>query len=1022
MRQVRRTALSIAAAQAAMGWSTFAAAQAPAAPPAAASAASAPAAPAAEGTQTVVVSGQRGALASSQKIKQEADEVVDSIVASDIGKLPDRSVTEVLQRVVGVTIDRTMAKNDPEHFSIEGSGVTVRGLTYVRSEFNGRDSFSANGGRALNFEDVPPELMAAVDVYKNPSAEQIEGAVSGLVNLRTAMPFDYKGFKASLSLQDSYSALREKSTPSASVMLSNRWDTDLGQFGALVDLAYSESATRTDAFQVEPYYPRSDLAGYEGQTLWIPKGSQWRTLEFDRKRSGLYGALQWKKNDLQSSLTYFKSKYRMNWDENALFAQSSPYNLTLDPGATIGANGALLKGTLRDDLDKGINFGADTRAADRVSGTQDISWNVAWKASDKWSFSGDLQYIRANTHSFDSTVATGIQMPSETIDLTGSTPALVFTDADRAYLADPANYYWAFTMEHKDRSVANEKAARLDARFNFDGPVLSDLRFGVRFTDRDALTQNTNPSFNWAAITQPWQIGWDINHLAYLSDPRFSGNTHLHAFNNFFNGKASVPSLVFPDTSTAAGYPDSYAQLHTYHDILCTEQHNGDSSACAPWQPATFGVDPAGTNDQRERTQAAYGELRFAFDDLPYPVDGNVGARLVHTASRARGYTVFTATNPNIPAGASVTGGPVPDIPPFSQPIDASNSYTNLLPSLNLRMKAGKEWQFRAAAASGISRPDFSQLQAYTALSQTVTSHTVTNPDGSTTVVIDSVSDTGTASGNPYLKPVKSNNLDLTAEWYFNKTGSLTFAAFDKELKDIIINQTYIQQLPDTAGAMHDFTVTSPINGARGYARGLEVAFQQYFDKLPGWLSGFGVQANYTYVDSHQSLYNPVLQPYCSGNSNGPANVNLNLNGCDTNGQTFGNLPLQNLSRNSYNLALLYDQGPLSARLAWSWRSRYLQAVNVNGTQGSDGTDTNPNSATVGQHNVAWGLPTWADGYGQLDAGIFYKIDDHLTIGLEAQNLTDSTYKQLMQQHIGMEGRAWFSTGPRYTLQMRYEL
>src|SRR5471032_1401096 len=172
----------------------------------------------------VVVTGQRAALQSAQKIKQNSDEIVDSIVADDIGKLPDRSVTEVLQRIVGVTIDRTMAKGDPEHFSVEGSGVSIRGLSYVRSELNGRDSFSANGGRSLNFEDVPPELMAGVDVYKNPSAEQVEGAVGGLVNLRTAMPFDFTGQKFSISLSDGYSTLRKAASPKISALYSNRWD------------------------------------------------------------------------------------------------------------------------------------------------------------------------------------------------------------------------------------------------------------------------------------------------------------------------------------------------------------------------------------------------------------------------------------------------------------------------------------------------------------------------------------------------------------------------------------------------------------------------------------------------------------------------------------------------------------------------------------------------------------------------------------------------------------------------------
>jgi TonB-dependent receptor len=153
---------------------------------------------------TVVVSGQRAALQSAQKLKQDADEVVDSIVAEDIGKLPDRSVTEVLQRIAGVTIDRNMA-GDPNRQSVEGSGVSVRGLTYVRSEINGRDAFSAGGGRSLGFADVAPELMAGVDVYKNPSAEQVEGAVAALVNLRTAMPFDYKGFKGVMGVSESYS-------------------------------------------------------------------------------------------------------------------------------------------------------------------------------------------------------------------------------------------------------------------------------------------------------------------------------------------------------------------------------------------------------------------------------------------------------------------------------------------------------------------------------------------------------------------------------------------------------------------------------------------------------------------------------------------------------------------------------------------------------------------------------------------------------------------------------------------------
>ncbi|MFZ6757468.1 TonB-dependent receptor [Undibacterium sp. Ji50W] len=709
----------------------------------------------------------------------------------------------------------------------------------------------------------------------------------------------------------------------------------------------------------------------------------------------------------------------MQWDENAIFAQSSPYNINVSKDATYDASGNLLTGTLTDPKDGGINFGGDTRSANRQSETQDVSWNLRWRPTNSWTLTSDFQVIRATTQSFDSTVATGIQLPKEKLDLSGNIPNLMFDAADRAYMADPNNYYWAFTMEHKDQSVAHEKAWKGDAKYEFDHSVLRDIRFGARLTDRDSLTQNSNPSFNWSPISQPWQLGWNISKLASLGDPRFSGNTNLHVFDNFFNGKVSVPSLIFPNVALATGYPDSYAALHKYHDILCAEQVKAQGSgSCDPWVPASFGTDPSGTNSQNERTKAFYSQLRFGFDDLKFPVDGNVGVRYVSTDATAHGYTVFKSTLPTIPAGATVAGSIVPNIPVFAKDQNYTNSYSNVLPSLNLRMKVSDKLQFRFAAASAMSRPDFSQLQGYTALSEDVNTTTTTVGNVST-VRVNQVSLTGTASGNPNLKPATSNQIDLTAEWYFAPAGSLTVAVFNKRLKDIIINSVYSYPIPDATGTMQNFTVTGPINGAKGTARGIEVAYQQYFDKLPGWMSGFGIQANFTYVDSHQDLYKPVNQAYCTG-TNTADNLNLNLNGCDTNGQTFGNLPLINLSRQSYNLALMYDKGPISARLAYNWRSKSLQAVNVNGTQGSDGTDTNPASPTYGQHNVTWGLPTWADAYGQLDASIFYKINEQWSFGLEAQNINDAQFKQLMDQHSGTKGRAWFVSGPRYTAQMRY--
>lgn len=152
----------------------------------------------------VIVTSIRQSLKSSQQLKQSSEIIGDSITAEDIGALPDRSVTEALQRIPGVSINRFAAGVDPDHFSVEGSGVVVRGLNFVRSELNGRDSFTANNGRGLSFADVPSELMGGVDVYKSPSADMIEGGISGTVNLRTRLPFDSNKRLLSLSVEGSY--------------------------------------------------------------------------------------------------------------------------------------------------------------------------------------------------------------------------------------------------------------------------------------------------------------------------------------------------------------------------------------------------------------------------------------------------------------------------------------------------------------------------------------------------------------------------------------------------------------------------------------------------------------------------------------------------------------------------------------------------------------------------------------------------------------------------------------------------
>ena len=221
-----------------------------------------------DATEVIEVSGIRQSIQSAQMLKQYADTVKDIITASDIGALPDRSVTEALQRVPGVTIERFAASDDPKHYADEGTSVLVRGLDRVRSEVNGRDSFSANPYGGLSYEDFPAELLGAVEVVKNQTADLISGGIAGTVNLITRKPFDSDERLFAVSAQANYADYREETTPSFSALFSDNWDTDSGKFGVLVAVSDSEFKTRGDGFGLGNFHSRGHNPSFTSYDEW----------------------------------------------------------------------------------------------------------------------------------------------------------------------------------------------------------------------------------------------------------------------------------------------------------------------------------------------------------------------------------------------------------------------------------------------------------------------------------------------------------------------------------------------------------------------------------------------------------------------------------------------------------------------------------------------------------------------------------------------------------------------------------
>ena len=330
----------------------------------------------------VIVVGVKQALATSQYIKKESSTFVDSITATDIGAFPDKSASDALQRIPGITVNRLQSNDDSTHPSGEPTNILIRGLTQVRTEFNGRDTFTADSGRGLNFNDISPELLSRADAYKNQTADMIEGGIAGTIDLRTRLPFDQEGHVLVGSVQGDFGSLSNQLTPAYSVLASDSIRTDFGRFGLLLDYSRSHVITRTESV-IDDKMDTYCSSGYGsvahaivnpdgsipctsnvfGGTGWAfaPDGIRYSQVDYDRDRIGSTIAGQYENNSksLLATVQYTDSSYHNKWLENASHAilDGTYYGTpAFDPrassilagssGLVFGSNGMLQSGHL----------------------------------------------------------------------------------------------------------------------------------------------------------------------------------------------------------------------------------------------------------------------------------------------------------------------------------------------------------------------------------------------------------------------------------------------------------------------------------------------------------------------------------------------------------------------------------------------------------------------------------------------------------------------------------------------------
>lgn len=945
--------------------------------------------------EEVIVTGMRQSILSAQQIKRDSNVVVDSIVAEDIGKLPDRSVTEALARIPGISVSRYEDLGDPEHFAGEGSGVLVRGMSQVRGELNGREIFSADGGRGLSFDDVPAELMSGVDVYKSPSADMIEGGLGGVVNLRTRLPFDSDGQLISATLKGNYGDLIDEANPEYSALYSNRWDTDVGEIGFLVDVSSSKLASRADNIYTRAFLPRTDLDVDGFDTVYVPKGVDWRRNDYERKRTGAYVAVQWAPNaDLEFTYTGFTSTHKSRWDENAFFIDSgADSNLFLTSQSTSeGAqpwvfddSGSLVSGTITTahnnfgstdfttDNTFGVPFGTSSRYSASDATTTDHSLAAMWQVSDRLKISSSLQMVDSTADVDDNTLGL-ITFPDEiTVNGLNGTPSVTAG----GFLDNLNNYSHGQSMVMRKKNEAESKALRIDAEYDFEDSIVSSVKAGVRFTDKSAF--NAGGDYNWSARYQPWQVGAEdwrpFNHTDDF--PRLQNENFVKhiEFDNFQRGGTAVPG---------AAYLIDHSLLQDMEATTAAIDAITPNGCCSNDFSVFDFTNVDNSNTQNEKTSAIYAMANFNFDDV---VDGNVGVRVVKTENVADGYIRF----PNsfeVKTGEVDGEGNDVTITPFAAddlPYDAKNDYTHVLPNLNVRWKLTDEVILRFAAAKTIWRPEFNRLKAVMNLSADWA-------QGQSEVLADEfdpslVRFSLSADGNPNLVPMESNQNDLSLEWYFDENGGMAHLnLFRKNISN------YFRDVPDGSipsfGGYTNIATSGAANIGSGKIKGAEIGVTKFFDELPEPFNGLGIAANYTYIDSQEDIAE-------------------GLGSVDTDGSAFNDIPLAGLSENSYNFVLMYDIEGFYSRLAYNWRSEYLVAVAPNGWNGTD-------------NGITWGLPIYNKDYGQLDLSLGYNFNDNVSVNFEASNIGKANTEGVMRQNGAGDHTAYvYSQDVRYGLALR---
>lgn len=835
-----------------------------------------------EGTD-IIVTGQRAQQERAIELKRDAIGIMDVAAADEIGRLPDRNVAEVIERLpgVGVTYDQG-----------EGRYVAVRG---VPSDLNG---YTVNGieignpdgqNRSLPLDVISGQLLNRVEVTKAKTADLDGQGIGGAINLVTQTAFDFRDpFSVQINAQAGYQELNDKVPIRGDVGVAARFGAEQ-EFGVALGASYSDRTFTSYGVYPDDWRPATNAATAkiaQSARGGMPINIKYTDYSLKRERIGATGSLDWRPGNHQfyirgiySRFTEdeYRQRYRLDFATDALLPL-----LTFNPGG--------LTGTTTGTPNTGVGNGTGPERR------QDLRQEYKEKSVLAGMVGGKSEFGAATLDWTVARVHNEVREPNQLWQFRCNPGTVDFDFTEKVFSATPRAECTAGQMNFRQYTAQNETGdediwqGRAD--LSYDLGERGSVKIGAKYRATDKSFDSSN---------ETWTRGGSAATRITLAQFNLAG-----------------PNVtVYPDGDDRPYQNGPTIDLDAIRAFTATNlngplfvRDNGASLANATLNDIFV----------EENVAAGYAMANLVFG----AVTVTPGLRYEHTTSRVRGS--------RLQQGTTVV------------PVDTENRYGDWLPSLIVRIQPSSDTVFRLAYTKSLGRPNYSQLSPGGAL---------TYEDGNGNGTFEG----SFSTGNPDLKPYRADNLDVSAEWYFTRGGILSVGVFAKLIRNPIFTQNVLLTNANFADLVFErLSISQPLNAKEGDIVGVEAQYQQQFEMLPGFLSGFGIALNGTLIDS--SLQLP------SGRSS--------------------SFPSQ--SEFLYGAQLFYQKYGLEASIAYHNTGKSLLAIGGEVYQDQFNDDLR-----------------------RLDAKISYELFPGVAVFAEAQNLTDEPTRQFQWNRPD-----WFVQNERY--------